>query len=534
MEPSRAIAEREGVRVGHIALWVFLAFSVVYIGLARGHFIGTDEIGLYQTTRSLWVDHDLHVGPIFNTFEGRGGQVYSQYSVGQSVAALPLYGIGSFVRTALEGAGLDSWERTLGGPVIGEEPSRWGGDIEMFFVALFNVFVTAGVCALFFVFSMRLGGSVGGSLISTALLGLTTYVAPFITTFLQHPSEALFVLWSCYFLVSDARCPRSSSRAWAGTMLALAFVFRFQSVIAMPALGLYLGCSVWSRRRPSTWIAESRAALVECSVFVLPIMCGAAVHFGANWAKFGTIAGHYTDTQFGNPFPTGLPGLLISPGDSVFLYSPLLLLLPWTLSAFVRRWRAETLLIVAIAASYVLFYASFIFWHGLWSDMGPRYLMPTVPVLMLPLTGWMDARGRRAWLAVAPLAIAGAWVQFIHVAANFSFVAYYEDYITSWPPDLGFLFTPSRSPILAHSRAVLAWDYRVDMWLNNVYRLVGPGRLLTLLMPLLGLLAACVWRLRVAVARESTRVGLWTPDVAPFPTSARAAGEFWNTDRVGP
>jgi len=36
------------------ALWISAAFLFVFVAATRGHFVGTDEIAAYQTTRSLW------------------------------------------------------------------------------------------------------------------------------------------------------------------------------------------------------------------------------------------------------------------------------------------------------------------------------------------------------------------------------------------------------------------------------------------------------------------------------------------------
>ena len=478
-----------------IALWIFLAFSTLYVGLARGHFISTDEVGVYQTTRSLWEDGNLHTGRVGSSSPGRGGLYYSPYGVGQSVAALPLYGLGKWVGQLLETSGRADWVRTLAGPSIGREPARWGGDIEMFFVSLFNVFVTALLLALFFSFSVRLGASLAGSLAATALLGLAAYVGPFSTNFFQHSSEALFVLWSFYFLVSDAQRPDWRSRAWAGVLLGLAVVFRPQSLIAAPTLGLYLLWSVWERRDGGGVAGFVRMCSQQLPAFMLPALAGVVTHLGANYVKFEATVGIYGGSPFNSPFPTGLYGLLFSPGHSVFIYTPLLLLVPWTLVHFARRWRREAILILALASSYLLLYSSYVYWHGLYY-LGPRYLMPTVPFLLLPLAGWMDADRAKVWFTVAPLALVGLWVQFVHFAANFWYVDLYEKYVTAWPPGTDFLFIPARSPILAHSRATLAWDLRVDLWLVNVYRAFGTARTLEVALPLLGLLGFCLWRLR--------------------------------------
>ena len=85
-------------------------------------------------------------------------------------------------------------------------------------------------------------------------------------------------------------------------------------------------------------------------------------------------------------------------------------------------------------------------------------------------------------------------MQVIHIAVNWWYVALHEKYLEFKPP-YGFLFIPDFAPVVAQSKALLAADYRVDMWLINVYRSFGPGRMVILLIPLLTLLILCVWRL---------------------------------------
>lgn len=392
------------------AVWIFLAFSVLYVGITRGHFIVTDEIAVYQATRSLWEEGNLSTGWMNNTFPGRDGRYYAVYSPGLSVASLPLYGLGKYLGRALARAGRQDWIAIFAGPSIGWEPTRWGGNIEIFFVNLLNCFTTALLCAVFFAFSLRLGVSPRWSLVSTAFLGLTSYVAPFSTRFLQHSSEALFLLWAFYFLFSNARHPDWRSRAWAGVMVALMLLFRFPSVVALPGLALYLLWSVWqcrpADRKVRSYFPE---ALKQVVPFVVPVVAGIALHLAVNYLKFGTVslAGGYGQNRFTTPLLKGHYGFLLSSGDSIFLFTPLLLLLPWTVRHFSRRYRTEALLLAFLGTSYLVFYGTFEHWHGLWSALGLRYLVPIVPLLLLPLGGRMEQGGRKAWLALAPLAAIG-------------------------------------------------------------------------------------------------------------------------------
>ena len=199
-----------------IAIWIFAAFSVLYVATTRGHFAGTDEVTLYETTRSIWEDGSLATNPrLPNSLPARGGGTVGSYSPAQSIAAVPLYVLGKAVGAELRRIGRLDWARTLGGPVIESGPEyRWGGDVEMFFVDLFNAFVTALLVSWFFLFSFELGATAESSVAAAALLGLATYIAPFSTGFLEHPSEAFLILAAFLFLFRDSR---SSSPGGSGS-----------------------------------------------------------------------------------------------------------------------------------------------------------------------------------------------------------------------------------------------------------------------------------------------------------------------------
>lgn len=475
------------------ATWIFLTFSIFYIALTRGHFVGTDEIALYQTTRSLWERGDFAIDHINNTFPGKDGRYYSQYSPGQSLAAVPLYAIGKATEKILNGTGNTRIARALAGPQVGSEPNKWGGDIEIFFANLFNCFVTAALCTLFFLFCTALGTSSRNAFIATVLLGVTSYIAPFSAGFLQHSSEAFFVLLIFYCLFRDSQQSDSRYRFAAGIVAGLMLLFRLQSVIALPVLGLY---AIGKIRRREVHVVRGIASLV------LPVVVAIAIHAGINYLKFHALAGRYNNEGFHTPLLKGLYGLLFSSGDSIFIFTPLLLLTPWTLIHFARRFRAETVVILALTATYVIFYAKYTAWHGLWSALGPRYLVPIVPLLMLPLGLWIQDRRRTASMMLIPLAIAGAWVQLVHFAVNFAFVYNYEKW-PSFKPAFDFLFVPSLAPIAAFSRAFLAHDFRIDMWIVNVHRRSDTAVFLGFLIPIVAAFALCSWQLRQSFRKES-------------------------------
>jgi hypothetical protein len=468
--------------------WVFVTFLCFFALITRGHFESTDEIAVFQQTRSLWEHHDLDVSPMINTRIGHEGRRYAIYNIGQSIAALPLYAAGKLLRRVLS----PQSAAMLAGPVIGDPPTLWGGEVEIFAVDLFNAFMTALLCALFFRFSLRLGASSRSALIATALLGVSTHIAGFSAGFFQHSLEALLILFTFYLLFLDVEKPRADRLLLAGLSAGFAVLVRLHTAVLLPAFALYLWWSI--RRRRGSLVTESLP-------FFAPVLLGIFGHIAVNGYKFGSysLAGGYADQQFDAPLLEALYGFLFSPGDSLFLFTPLLFLLPLYAPPFARERRAETICVAGITLSYMFFYANYNVWHGQWC-FGPRYLAPTLPLLFLPLARWWDTapvRWRRVALGLAAL---GAFVEVLHVAVNFSYVFHAEKY-ESFNPPFGYLFIPRVSQIATHTRALFAHDGRVDMWLINVYRNFGWGAALLLFLPLAAGCALGVWQLRLQLRR---------------------------------
>ena len=466
-----------------VAAWIFLAMLALYVGMGRGHFLGTDEIGVYQQARSLWERGDLAVGEINNTFQGRDGRWYSQYGVVQSLLAMPLYAAGKLAEAALP----DRWRAALAGPSVGSEPSRWGGDVPIFFVSLVGAFVPAGLCAVFYRLSRRLGAAPRGAALAVLLLGTTTHVFAQATTFLQHPLEALLMLAAFGLLMADAREASKHGRVWAGVLLGVALHVRVGAWAAMPALLGYAAVVAYRRSRRDPGRAASE---------ILPLLLALLPFAGAwalvGWLKFGTFPPRFNNEGFATPLLLGLWGYLLSPGLAIWIFSPLLLLAAWPMRAWWRRSPLEVAAVLAVALSYLLCFAKYTAWHGLWSAFGPRYLLAIVPLLLLPLGVWLGEAPRRAWVAVAPLALAGLMMQVMGAAVNFAYVYH----AWRWPefrPEYGFLFVPEISPPVAFWRSLWTGQH-IDLWLLNAWRDVGPGTALALGLPLLGLLVVSLVR----------------------------------------
>jgi hypothetical protein len=104
--------------------------------------------------------------------------------------------------------------------------------------------------------------------------------------------------------------------------------------------------------------------------------------------------------------------LLFSPGKSLFLYAPALVLALLGFPTFWRSHRWTVLAMLATIAPVILLYCCYPAWPGDWA-WGPRYAVFAVPVLLLPAISFFPAARRFGrWLAVGLLAV-GLCVQLL-------------------------------------------------------------------------------------------------------------------------
>jgi hypothetical protein len=372
----------------------------------------------------------------------------------------------------------------------------------VFAVTLYAPLASGALVGLYFLFQRRLGASRRSSLCASVLFGGSTYAAMMSVYFLQHTTESLAILGSLYALLGFRRSGRLRELAAGSLLASLTVLIRVPSSAAGAALAAYLAFALVQRGRGPAGLAP--LARVAAAV-ALPAAAVAAVHVGINQLKWGTwIASPMLDQQrfLTVPMRVGIAGLLVSPGSSIFVFSPPLLLLPFTLRRFWREHRAECATALAIVASLLLLAAPFQLWHGMWSCPGPRMLFVATPLLMLPLGPWLDAHRSRAWRgAVAVLGAAGAVVQLGLLTARWRSVVDAMGY-RQYRPEFGFLFEPALSPALASLRGL--WRGEVDVWLVGLVRGV-PGRepapevAAVVLIAWAAVLVACALRLRRAL-----------------------------------
>jgi hypothetical protein len=452
-----------------VAALLGLTAAVFYLFFVRGYFHTSDEVGVFEQTRALIENGNLAVPRGMHVYPGRAGLFYNTFGIGQTILALPFYALGRIAEITLP----DAWLRALAGPSIVQGPIVYGGTVGIFFMCLYAPLMSGVLVALFFLFERSLGASRRAALIASALLATSTYVATMSTYFLQHTTHAVLLLGALYAAHRWARGGPDRLLAAATFLGAATILVRPTAAVAGPALAGYV---LWvaARREAEPGVVPRLRRIAPA--LLLPFAAVAALFLAVNQWKWGTwlwspLTEHYRD--FGQPLHIGLHGFLLTPGCSVFLYSPLLLVLPWTLADLWRRQRAECAAVCALSLSFLLFWSKCDRWTGLWAAPGPRYLFVAVPLLLLSLGPWLDgpaARKRSGVAALAVVSLLGAAVQFVLMGTWFAKVipTLTDEYLRA-EPQITFVYHLDKSPILGSARLLLE-QRGLDTWLWGLGR----------------------------------------------------------------
>ena len=277
-------------------------------------------------------------------------------------------------------------------------------------------------CLLFF----GLCGRVGVSLLPAALTTLAFAFATSVWVYARYPySETLQLCCFTGFFTKllDVRSRPTWRHAvglgvWAGLLVNAKPVF----LVSGLGTGLFL---IWELRR--SWRALLRVALVS-SAAAAPL---AAVYLLYNYLRWGS----FTFTGYGVALTSsgiettpgvhehplvGLWGMFLSPGKSIFLYSPPLLVALVGFPRFAKNFSTVVLAMVLTIVPGLYVHAQMISWAGDYA-WGPRYMTFALGVLLLPaalvVQACLDQVHRlKRWLGMAALSgvlLGGVFVTYL-------------------------------------------------------------------------------------------------------------------------
>jgi hypothetical protein len=467
-------------------LRIFVFFLALFVATTAGHIYTIDSYLNYLVAKSIGGYGVLAVPKFMMTVEGAGGRHYSKLGIGQSLASLPFFWTGKII----EGLSPDNPAFR----VYGEEfkfPDASGvitavpqtliraSDSEgaqIFLVTLTNAFVVAGLCLVFWLLLKSYGLSDRGAFWGTMLLALTTPLWIYSRDFFAEPLFAICLLGTFYLLRDRSGTLRQA--ALAGMVSSIGILTRASFIPLIAIFAVYLvmispgGDTTSENSAPkSSMAASSRLRKTATYIaFCLPGLLALAI---LNTVRFGSplLTGYHTayDQGFSIPLIKGLVWNLASSHRSIFLYAPATLLMFLGLPSFAKKHRGPALLIGAVVVYVFVIYSKWWAWHGGWC-WGPRFLVPVIPLMLLPGLVAVKRAGKWMLMTAAGLGVLGFVVQLSGALINYT--ATYDYWIKIGKVDFADVDAHLLSPVTAHLKAVFATSpVNYDLWIVQLFRM---------------------------------------------------------------
>jgi hypothetical protein len=473
----------------HIALWLFASFQFFYLLTSTGRVRTADEYNTLYTTESL-VLHGTTAVPqavALHNFYGRydvRGLPRAAYPPGQAIACAPWYAVGQYVLARLPGVPADDTDL-----------------IVAFASCLSSATFAALTVVFFFLILAGVGIPLRAALFATAMLGLATPIFAYSGWLFSEPlSAAIFIFAAWLLFTRDQALPSAKIASIAGLILGLATLVRPTNILAVAIFPLaILAQHRKAALRPVFTLCAASAIGVAILLAQNAVLFGSPFSFGYPAAAEGAKQLNRFDT----PLLTGLYGFLFSPGKSVFVFAPPIILALAGIAALWRRHRGLAALAVLFPLIDLFFFAKYSQWEGGYC-VGPRYLVPALVFLCLGLGPALDQTSRRWGPSLKALAVvllvAGFLVQGLSLATSFmedqaprgryygANWTYRLDYSLSGPVHLLEKYLTSAQP----ARLGLGWDrWFVFLAKGGISRatlaILGAAMLLGFSISLLGL-----------------------------------------------
>jgi hypothetical protein len=336
---------------------VFLLCAAVYGAAGPGRIDMIDGQYRFEVAKNILDYHSVQIGDVYlgGAVHGVLGE-YSSYGISGSLVALPLVLL----------------SRAIGPPSI---------ERDQFFFSFTSSVFGAASAALLFLFYTTLGVEPRRALSWTLVAAFATLLFPGSVTVFDQAQHGFFILLACYCAYLGARRDSMALMAAGGAALAVLVNFQETYAIVIPTV------AVAALANLGTTPAARRRAFERVFVFLFVAGVGIIAWAGFNSFRYGSLLfsgkGVNHPSPLGNPL-IGLPGLLISPGKSIFLYSPAVIVALAGIRALLRRDRALGLAVGSTVLVHLAMISMLSFYGGDWC-WGPRYFVSTLPMLALAM-----------------------------------------------------------------------------------------------------------------------------------------------------
>jgi hypothetical protein len=368
-----------GLRLGGL---IFFCIFVTYMLSGSRERPWGDAEHTYAVAQSVVTKGEISISYYWppNSVKGPDGKVYSISGLLQTAVNIPAELLLQLITYISPDSRAFAW------PITSHLP-----------VGLFGAFL----CVVFFNMCRRHGASLAAASVCTAFLAFGTMI----WVYARYPyadiiqAACFLAFFNQVLVLEDTRTKRAAIvlGVWAGLLINTKLIY----VLSLAGAAGYL---IWVLRTDQPRMLK---LLLWTLASFLPML---ALGGGYNYLRWGSpfLTGYETglSAAYGEHVPTGLWGLLFSPGKSVFLYCPPLILAALSLPLFLRRHGRTAIAALVMTVPCLLFISYLVYWPGGWC-WGPRYVLFMVPILLLPLSTLLGSELVRRYrkLAVVVLSL---------------------------------------------------------------------------------------------------------------------------------
>ena len=367
---------------------------------AGGSMTTTDAVVAFDLTESLVLRHSVATSRDLignEAYRGVDGRSYSPFGIAQSIWNIPFYLAGRLAARAIARADT-------------------AAAVPKAVVTLGTIPAVALLAWCAFQLLLALNATPSRAADVAILLVFATPLWPYSGFGFNQPLAAL-LLWSAILAALYARRGGARAGVLSGALIGLAGLTRHEMFLAAPFLFAFIAA-----REAGDGKRAAGGARIGAAAFAAGLVPMAAAWCAYNWIRFGSAfeSGYLRDRVpgFATTFAGGAAGLLFSSYSSLFVYCPLAVLSAFGLAALWRRDRATALLFLSLVGAFFVLYSSLANWMA-GRSYGPRYLVPLLPALVLPLAWWRPAGRAARGLAAALVAVSIA-VQLPGVLVDYS------------------------------------------------------------------------------------------------------------------
>ncbi len=361
-------------RKRYVFLFFFSLFCLTNCGVdmseGRGHYglalhiLETGELGYAEA--EIW---NLTVAP--------NGRTYGSHEFGNTLMLLPLAAAERGVESRLSAMGKP--------PELIRRVREFGPPFQS------SLYSALTATALYAILRRHFGRSRRWAFLGALAMATTTFCWTYSRMLFDNVLCGTLLTGSFLGLLDYRRDGRLRHVAAAFALLGLGVATRVSMVLPVAASAVYvLAAEGWSIAR--SWRAAAVAALALAPFLAWQLWYN-HLRTGNPLVSPVQTAQYAANNGLDGPLLTGVMGLLFSPGKSVFVYAPLLVLSVARFPRFARSHRPEALYLAILAGAWLLLHAKLRSWWGAWG-WGPRHFVTVVPLLLLPALADLPAIAR--------------------------------------------------------------------------------------------------------------------------------------------